>query len=1205
MGDLHRTVRFDSVLGGMLVRNTFTQVFYGVLCLVSLLTGISAYAQGDRGSIAGTITDPTGAAVPNATITLRSLGTGNTQTTQSGQGGDYRLPFISIGSYSVTVEKAGFRKWESTDVMVNINTLVELDVHLTVGSTSETVVINDAPPLLSGEGLNLGKVMNNKQIMDLPLSIGGGSRSTYAFIPLTPGVTTAGGNPRIGGGLIQGTSILLDGAESMSQRRNDEGMNGVSVEAIQEFKVQSSSYSAEFGRLSNGIVNFGLKSGTNQFHGTAFDFYRNEYFDANNSSWVPQKKGARRQNNPGYSLGGPIFKDKLFFFSAYEYAYWINPQPTNLVTIPTDAIRTGDFRNYKDASGRVIPIFDPYDVNGNLIADDTQRQPMQCNGVYNVICPNRITSAIVNKLQSMLPEPELSSDNDRDNNYRAIAQTKNKSNVFSIKGDYNIGPKDRVSFSFGRSFNPPYPTIGPVAGVPTSNFGSDSLIRYYRWNEDHIFTDHLINHFTFGLDQRHIYEGGAGLSTVTDALRDSVQFPGTASRQGLQHGAITQYGTEFTQWGSEVLTDSRQRSESLYDTLVWTHGNHSLKVGFNYYHWLYRRIDCISCNGTISFDGAATSNTSYNFSGSLPGSNDSFSTTNQGSNYAAFLLGLSSSSGFNWGADQAFSSPYFAWFAQDDWKVTPRFTLNVGLRYEIPIPKVERHRNNSNFDPNVPNPSAGGTLGALIFAGHGPGRSGIDHFGETRLNAWGPRVGFAYQYTPTTVVRGGGGIFYQPVREDGNADNGNMGFAGRYWSPTNQLAKGVSAMVDSTTTGGFLTPFYQSQIASQRPPLINPGILIGQGVFWYQPKAGRTPYFGTWDLTVEQAIGKNSVFRTSYHGNVGIKLLYKKPNFNQLDPKILYQYGNDLLSKSVTDPAVQALGIVPSWVPSNYLLNQALRPYPQYTDVNINAGGAAGGHSRWDALEASYEHRYNNGFQTLFAYTFSKMFGNTDGEDANRGDGQAENNYDLRAEKSVDRDDQTHVLSWSYVYELPFGRGRQVLGGASRLLDLAVGGWKISGIERFNSSTPMQIGGGLDWMAGASSNSRASWAPGYGPHSQLKNPHYNKNDQFSKYLNTAAFRRAPKVELPNGIRYGTYGDTPRFISQLRGHWGMQDDISVLKNFNVTETKLFEFRASAFNFPNRRYSTGPDTNVDDSNFGEVTNPQGNSPRSVQFALKFIF
>lgn len=1203
------------------MRSKFT-VFLMLIAFALPLMGRMALAQGDRGTIGGMIIDPSGAVVPGANIVAKNLGTGITQTTQSGSAGEYRIPFVPIGTYSVTVEHPGFRTWQSTNVVVNINTLVTVDVHLSLGAAEATVTVTATPPLISEEGLNLGKVMDNKLIMDLPLSIGGDARNTMSFVALTPGVTTAG-DLRIGGGLINGTSILLDGAESMSQRRNDSGMNGISVEAIQEYKVQSSSYSAEFGRLSNGIVNFGLKSGTNQFHGDAFDFFRNEYFDANASSWAPQKKSQRRQDNPGFSVGGPVLKDKLFFFTAYEYAYRVNPQPTNLVTVPTARIRQGDFTNYRDGNGDLIPLFDPFDANGNLIQDPTQRPVMQCNGVVNVICPSRISSQIVNTLQAMLPQPDpnllAGNTSDRQNNYRAIAQTKGKSNRFSIKLDYNPFPKDRLSFSFSRSFNPPYPNLGPFAGVPTNGFGSDTLLRFFRINENHVFTSNLANQFTFGFDQRHIFEGGPGLSIVTDQMRNSVLYPGMQSRQGIKSGALTQYGTEFVQWGSEVLTDSRQRSESLNDTLSWSHGHHNVKFGFNYYHWLYRRIDCISCNGTIGFDGAATTNNLYNKSGVLTINGvqvSGFSKQNVGSNYASFLLGLPSMAGFNWGADQAFSAPYFAWFVQDDWKITPKLTLNLGLRYDLPIPKIERHRNNSNFDPTVANPAAGGLPGAVIFAGNGPGRSGIDHFGQTRLNAWGPRVGFAYQLFPSTVIRGGGGIFYMPVREDGNADNGNMGFAGRYWSPGNRLAQGVTARLQSTTTGGFLDPWYQSAdpmaMPAQHPPIINPGILLGSGVFWYQPKSGRTPYLGTWDLTVEHELGKSSVARVSYHGNAGIKLLYRKPSVNQLDPKYLYKYGDLLLNKQVTDPAVQALGLsIPSWVPSTYRLNQVLRPYPQYSDVNINAGGASGGHSDWNALEASLEHRYAYGLQTLFAYTYSKLIGNTDGEDANRGDGQAQNNYNLRAERSVDRDDQTHVLSWSYVYELPFGRGRKYLATLSRPADYALGGWKISGIERFNSSTPMQIGGGLTWMGGASSNSRASWAPGYGPHSQLKNPHYDRFVRTSSYLNTAAFQKAPYYAIPNGapdgkdLRYGTYGNTARYISQLRGHWGMEDDLSLLKNFNITENKLLEFRASAFNFPNRRYQGGPSSSVDNADFGQVGNPQGNSPRSIQFGLKFLF
>jgi hypothetical protein len=452
-----------------------------------LFTG-AAYGQGDRGSLAGTVTDASKAAIQGALVSVSNTSTGYIQSTQTGTSGDFRFSSVPMGIYTVKVEHPGFSKWETAEVVVNINTLVSLNVQLTVGAASETVVVTGAPPLLSEEGSNLGKVMTNEQISELPLSLGGGPRSTYAFIPLLPGVTTANGD-RIAGGLIQGSSILMDGAESMSQRRNDEGMSGVSVEAIQEFKVQSSSYSAEFGRLSNGIVNFGLKSGTNTFHGTAFDFFRNEYFDANSSSWSPAAKGQRRQDNPGFSFGGPILKDKLHFFTAYEYSYWVNPQPTGLVTVPTADIKKGDFRNYKDGSGRMIPIFDPFDAQGNLITDQTLRQPMQCDGVYNVLCPNRISSTIINKLQAMLPDPEITTTNDRDNNYRQVAQTKNKQNVFSIKGDYVVSPKDTLAFSFGRTFNPPYPNIGPVAGVPTSGFGSDSMIRYYRFNEDHIFTN--------------------------------------------------------------------------------------------------------------------------------------------------------------------------------------------------------------------------------------------------------------------------------------------------------------------------------------------------------------------------------------------------------------------------------------------------------------------------------------------------------------------------------------------------------------------------------------------------------------------------------------------------------------------------------------------------------------------------------------------
>ena len=291
---------------------------------LTLLSAALAFAQ-DRGTIRGTVSDPTGAAVPAAKVTIRNIDTGLTQSVTTGTDGLYALPYLPAGNYSVTTEKAGFRKAEATAIRVNVATVISVDIALTVGSVDQTIDVSAVSPLLEVQGSNLGKVVPTRAIRDLPLFIGGGLRSNLAFVILTPGVIGPPNNPRIGGGLLDGQSEQLDGAEANSERRNDPAMNGVSVEGMEEFKVQSSGYSAEFGRTSNGVINWVTKSGTNQLHGSAFLFNRNEVFNARGFTFAPTKRPIVRQWNPGGSIGGPIVipkvfdgRNKAFFFFAFE-----------------------------------------------------------------------------------------------------------------------------------------------------------------------------------------------------------------------------------------------------------------------------------------------------------------------------------------------------------------------------------------------------------------------------------------------------------------------------------------------------------------------------------------------------------------------------------------------------------------------------------------------------------------------------------------------------------------------------------------------------------------------------------------------------------------------------------------------------------------------------------------------------------------------
>ncbi len=366
----------------------------------------------NTGTITGTVTDPSGAAVPDAVITVKNVNTGLTQTVRTASDGIYNALYLPAGTYNVTTEKAGFRKSEAANLVVNVNTVVRLDLQLTVGAIEQVMEVTAEAPLLDMQGTNLGKVLPARAISDLPLFIGGGLRANLAFVILTPGVIGSSGNPRIAGGLLDGQSEQLDGAEANSERRNDPSMNGVSVEGMQEFKVQSGAYSAEFGRTSNGVINWVTKSGGNDVHGSGFVFNRNEVFNARGFTFVASKRPIVRTWNPGGSFGGPIYipkvydgRNKAFFFFAYEKAMTRNGQSTSLTTLVVDEYRIGDMRRNVNSSGNTIPLYDPFDASGNIIADATKRPRMQCNGVLDVICPERIDSMAKTAI-AMLPHPD-------------------------------------------------------------------------------------------------------------------------------------------------------------------------------------------------------------------------------------------------------------------------------------------------------------------------------------------------------------------------------------------------------------------------------------------------------------------------------------------------------------------------------------------------------------------------------------------------------------------------------------------------------------------------------------------------------------------------------------------------------------------------------------------------------------------------------
>lgn len=1112
--------------------------------------------------------------MPGAAIRATNPATGQTQTASTNNEGTFTFLYLPVGKYTVSAEKTGFRTAEANNINVDVSTTVRVDLKLEVGQISEKIEVTGVAPAVVSERSDLGTVVTTKTINDLPLSLSGGLRDNLAFTILTPGVvlSSPGDNNslRIGGGLSAGASLLLDGAESNSERRNDASFQAVSTDAIAEFKVISNGYSAEYGRTANGIINFTTKSGTNELHGSAFEYFRNDKLNARR--FFSAQRTIVRQNDFGGTVGGPIFvpklydgRNKAFFFFSLEKSIQRSGSPSGLTSIPPEALRRGDFSQWKDAAGNVIPIYDPATtrVVGNSIVRD------QFPG--NIIPANRI-SPVAATLNKYLPPTELPT---LFNNIHQVGNGGSDQNVWSIKGDYSFTPNSRINGLFSKQHFQSPDSIGPFPGPLADGFNSAGTNKYYRVNHDQVITPTLLNHLTFGWNKRDVIEYfPQRYYQIPEADRKIIEIPGASTTSGTgNRRPPPRYGIGdgYNELGFWIDTLSPSRTYNINEQLAWIKSNHNIKFGFTFLRQDYKRVDCNGCTGEANFNRATTG---------LPGASGQ-----TGSSYAAFLLGLPSSGNYHFPGAFSFGEPYYAWFVQDDWKVNRKLTLNLGLRYELPFPKKEKESRVSNLCMTCPNPKAGGIPGALQFAGNGPGRTGRPSFLDLRKDAWGPRLGFAYQAFPSFVIRGGGAVFYVAEREGGNADRAELGFGGNatFSSPDG----GVSPAF--TLANGF--PDFP------KPPNLDPGLGVFGTVPFAARYAGLAPKMYDWNLTIEKGLGNDTVLRASYQATIGVSLLANRENLNQVNPKYLSL--GQVLFLPISSDAAKAAGINPPWAgfPANRSVAQALRPFPQYTGFDHDVDADTTGHSTYHALSLSAEHRYSNGLWFMSSYTFSKLISNVQGENPGlggfigNGDTGTQNAYDRRADKAISNQDVPHHVVLAYSYEIPVGKGRKLLNRANPIAQGVLGGWRLAAIHNYQSGYPMRVTSNQN-IGLFSGTIRANIVSGQ----PLKNPAFNGDPNKARYINTAAFTRPPNF---------TFGNSGAMLSGLRSPALLSEDVTLGKDFPLfSEGRRLEFKASAFNIGNRVQFGGINNSVESPDFGRITS-QANRAREVQLSLRLVF
>lgn len=1192
------------------------------LYALSLLS-MTAFAQTDRGTVTGRVTDNIGAAVGGATVVVTNIANGTSSTGTTNAEGLYTIPALTVGTYKLKVERTGFKVAEVSGIVITVGSTVGNDIALEVGQVSETVQITSDAAQLKTEDAKISSAVSNKQIDQLPLVVSGTMRSPFDLTLLTPeskplglggdaGTQGAGytSNFSLGGGQGGTWGITLDGASSGTSRFGSTewaSLNTPSLDAITEFAVDTNGSKADAGRAQGGSLSFVSKSGTNEFHGTAYEFLRNNYFDARNY-FDGAKSSVLKQHDYGISFGGPVWipkiyngKNKTFFFGSAEFFKNRAGAGSFQTTVPTPEMYNGDFSKWVDNTGKLLTIYDPATTRANPNYNSAQAvsesNPRFIRDPFpnNIIPANRFSPLTKTYLayvgQSVLPNAAGAPGTFGyvNNNFKSIAG----SSLFpwtkwSLKGDHIFNDRHKLSGLYNYGLSEVLPGVDgfPRLAATVSDFRyttQDSHV--YRVNYTASIKPTLINYLYGGVNwwKQFNYTPNIGGGWKGKGIC----LPGTFDcDENLL--TINFQSDAYYPWGGSAGDGSENPVFTFGDDVTFISGRHTFKGGYMYERMHYNGFGRQTLSGEARFNRRSTS---------IPESNTS--ALGGGNAFASFLLGeVYSAQTENRRIVHQYWRGHSAYF-QDDWKVNSKLTLNFGLRWDTTLPPLERDDKWSDFSQTTPNPAANGRLGALIFAGSGQGRAGSRTITPSWNKGFGPRFSFAYSLNDKTVVRGGASRTFGLVR----TTSGSTHFAGAiqiYSVTTNDGINRLFKLDDGFIVNGVNTV--------PQPPSVDPGFNANAASpadvdWWQNGEVSRLPENYNWTLSVQRQLPGNVLFSASYNATIGVNLIAGLVNFNQIDSKyVLDPKIQPLLSSPITSAAVAAAGFTKPYanMPNGYTLGQALKPYPQYGNINTWSGvGDRSGHSTYHALVLSLERRVNSGVYLQGSYVWSKLLSDTDAVDAG---GRAMDQYNRRWEKSVGSFDLPHNVKFSYILEAPFGKGKKFdLGKAGNFL---IGGWRASAIHVYTSGQPIQLTGGGIGLGGRSAavvKTLDNWVVDI-----PDNPNIRASSGYTSYFaplcSIAAFCNAAGTAVVSQAQ--VFGQAPRFNSKARRMNNLNENLSLQKSFQMTERFKLDFRWEMFNIFNRVVFNAPDSSITSSTFGRITS-QFNTPRQMQFGLKLYF
>ncbi|MEP6538440.1 MAG: TonB-dependent receptor [Bryobacteraceae bacterium] len=1114
--------------------------------------------------LSGVITDPNGAAIPSASVTVTNKATGDSRTAKSGEDGRYTFSQLSPGVYELTAEASGFRKSVAPSLTLQASQVSEFNLNMSVGDVSQSIEVNAEAPAIDTQTANKSVTLTTRQVLDLPVN----ARDPLVLVHATAGVTgvrtgvstaTTDQNHNrfaLNGGRDESSAILIDGVPATAVDWGG-ALAMPSVDAVQEVQVMRNTFDAQYGKTDGGVVSMVTKGGSNSFHGSAFEFLRNNHLDAN--SWTNNRSGVARtifqRNQFGGSIAGPIWKSKrVFFYGAYEGLRQGSPS-VNVSTVPTALERSGDFSQTRNSTGALAVIYDPATTRANPSGAGFIRDPFPGN-----VIPSVRFDPVAVKAVNLYPLPNGPGDlYTAARNFALGGKGVSNNDRMDVRIDWakserytffarltKAWQQDIVPTFFGNGadsnfggMNPRHQIVVGNTFVPTPTWVINVLVGAGRWREVQVSPSQ-------GRDATQI---GFPPSLVS-------QF----SAMTLPQFSVSNYAQISN---PRYLDDPRMTNNLQINNTKELH-SHSVKFGFIVEAGQINPTDVNS--PTFSFSRGMTS-----------GPNAAVDSTVTGNAVASLLLGTGASGSAPTNVRLALTQLYYAGYVQDTWRVNRRLTLNVGLRYEIQMPRTERYDRFNYFDFNAVNPLSQRT-GLTLQGGLAYDNAKQRGLWDKDAKNFAPRVGIAYKLTDKLVVRTGYGIYFPPTVAVSNG--------------TTDGFSTTTAWTSSQGGGGIIpanplsNPFPQglNQPVGSSQGLVT---LVGNNINAFQ-RLHPSAYVQSFSMDFQYEVSKSAFIEVGYSGTLGRKLLLgSSPNLNQLDPKYLSM--GTALNDQVPNPF---FGIIPSGNLAGATIPryQLLRPYPQFSNVTLS-GDTPGAGSSFNALNMKYNQRLSTGLSALVTFQWSKAIDNSSETQAWEIGDVLRNTYDRSSDRSISGHDLPRSLVAALVYELPVGKGKAFGGSMNKIADTIAGGWQVSMIARFASGLPLQV---------SASNSLSV----YGFNVLRPNITNLKDLNVSNQSPDQWFNTSPSViSAPAPF---TLGNAPRWLPNLRYGPMQQADVSLQKNFRLFETLKAQFRAEAFNIANSVQFGRASTTVGASDFGRVTGyAPGAGPRNIQLALRFDF